>query len=311
MTSGGVPPEPVGPPDEPRLTLRERFSVIGRRLSRYGPVREVQALLTAVGEASGPLLAAGLAFNALFAIIPALLFVVGLLGFVLSDPAEAQRLVESVVSRVPALADFADTVLGQLVEGRGALSVVGVIGFAWGASGFYGSLDEAMRRIFPGGAPRSVIQQRVRGVIAVAALVGAALAAVLATSLVSFLDAALLLPAGFELVQVLGILITIVLFVIVVLLTYLLVPVMSPGLSAALLPAILAGTGIGLLTALFSVLAPVLVGRLSGLGLLATVFGALVWLRLVFEVLIYGAAWARMRRDRSRRMTEAPHLGAT
>ncbi len=311
MTADMDGPEPAMAHGRRGLSVRERLGVLKRRVLRIGAVRELLSVMTTVGDASGDLLAAGLAFNALFAIIPAMLFVVGLLGFFIADPVEAQRLVESFVSRVPALADLADTVLGQLVAGRGAFSVVGILGFAWGASGFYGALDEAMRRIFPGSAPRGVVEQRIRGVIAVMALVGAALAAVLATSVVSLLDAVLLLPAGFEAVQVLGLLVTIALFVAVVLLTLLLVPRTSPGLAAAWLPALFAGIGIGLLTTLFSVLAPFLVGQLSGLGLLATVFGALVWLRLVFVVLIYGAAWSRVRRDRSRRIAEAPSLDTT
>ncbi|MBA2571366.1 MAG: YihY/virulence factor BrkB family protein [Chloroflexi bacterium] len=308
--AGGASPRAERPPGGPRLSIGDRVGVLQRRLLRDKRVREIQAVTTVVGDASGGLLAAGLAFNALFAIIPALLFAVGVLGFVIGDTARAQEIVESLVARVPTIAAFASAILEQLIAGRGAFSIVGLIGFVWGASGFYGSLDEAMRRLLPGGAPRGVIKQRIRGVVAVFALVGAAIAAVLATSLVSLLDAVLLLPAGFDVVRLLGIALTIPIFVLVVLVTYLIVPVAAPGARAAFPPALLAGTGIGLVTALFSVLAPFLVGRLLGLGLLATVFGALVWLRLVFEMLTYGAAWARVRRDRARRLSEAPTLEA-
>jgi len=294
--------------DPPGLSLRDRLGVLKRRALRDPRVAEIRAVTSAVGEASGGLLAAGLAFNALFAIIPALLFMVGLLGFLIGDPARAQEIVESLVDRVPAVADLADAVLDQLVAGRGAFSVVGIVGVAWGASGFYGSLDETMRRMFPGGAPRSIIVQRIRGVVAVFGLVGAALAAVIATSVVSLLDAVLILPEGIEWIRVLSTILMIVVFILVVLFTYLVVPTASPPLRAALPPALVAGVGIGLLTALFSVLAPFLVGRLSGLGLLATVFGALVWLRLIFEMLVYGAGWARIRRDRTRRKSTTPTL---
>lgn len=297
-----------GPAKPPPLSASDRLGVVRRRVLRDRRVAEIQAVTTAVGEASGGLLAAGLAFNALFAIIPALLFMVGLLGFVIGDPARAQQIVESLVDRVPAMADFASAVLDQLVAGRGAFSIVGLIGVAWGASGFYGSLDEAMRRLFPGGAPRGIVSQRIRGVVAVFGLVGAALAAVTATSVVSLLDAVLVLPEGIETVRVISTVLMMGVFILVVLFSYLVVPTANPPFRAALLPALLAGTGIGLVTALFSVLAPFLVGRLSGLGLLATVFGALVWLRLVFEMLVYGAAWARIRRDRARRKATSPTL---
>ena len=89
-------------------------------------------------------------------------------------------------------------------------------------------------------------------------------------------------------------------FVLVVLAVYKLVPTAPPTLSEALPPAIAAGIGIGVLTNLFSLLAPLLIGSLSGFGVIATVFGVLVWLNFSYQVLLYGAAWARLRRDRAR-----------
>lgn len=299
---------PRTPSEPPKLSPRDRLEVVKRRVMRDPRVAEIQAVSAAIAEASGALLAAGLAFNALFAMVPALLFMVGVLGFVIGDPARAQEIVESLVERVPAIANLADTVLDQLVAGAGAFSVVGIIGVAWGASGFYSSLDETMRRLFPGGAPRGIIEQRIRGVVAVFGLVGAALAAVTATSVVSLLDAVLLLPDGIEWVRLLSTLLMLMVFIVVVLFTYVVVPSANPRPRTALLPALAAGTGIGLVTALFSLIAPFLVGRLSGLGLLATVFGALVWLRLVFTILVFGAAWARIRRDRARQKATTPRL---
>ena len=38
-------------------------------------------------------------------------------------------------------------------------------------------------------------------------------------------------------------------------------------------------------------------GGLSGFGVIATVFGALIWLNFSYQILLYGAAWARLRRD--------------
>jgi uncharacterized BrkB/YihY/UPF0761 family membrane protein len=86
--------------------------------------------------------------------------------------------------------------------------------------------------------------------------------------------------------------------VLVALAAYLVVPTAPPSLRAAIWPAIVAGIGIGLLTNVFGLLAPLLIGSLSGFGIIATVFGALVWLNLSYQILLFGAAWARVRRDR-------------
>ena len=62
-----------------------------------------------------------------------------------------------------------------------------------------------------------------------------------------------------------------------------------------------AGAVIGLLTTLFSVVAPHLVSSYLTLGIVGSVFIALVWFNLVFQILLYGAAFARLRRDERRR----------
>ena len=66
-------------------------------------------------------------------------------------------------------------------------------------------------------------------------------------------------------------------------------------MTKILVPAIVAGTAIGLLTSLFGVLAPMLAGGFTSLGVIASVFIALVWLNWLFQALLLGAAYARQR----------------
>ncbi len=156
-----------------------------------------------------------------------------------------------------------------------------------------------MRRQFPGGGVRGFVERRIRGIIAVAVLVGL----VIGTIALGGLWGALESIVGIELIGLLRVsapLTSIAVMVLVVLIVYRLVPTAPPSWRAALPPAFVAGIGIALLTNLFSLLAPVLVGGLAGFGILAAVFGAFVWLNFCFQILLYGAAWARYRRDRQR-----------
>ena len=57
---------------------------------------------------------------------------------------------------------------------------------------------------------------------------------------------------------------------------------------------------IGGLTTLFGWIAPLIVRHWLTLGIVGSVFIALIWLNLVFQSLVYGAAFARLRRDRDR-----------
>ena len=62
-------------------------------------------------------------------------------------------------------------------------------------------------------------------------------------------------------------------------------------------PAIVVGIVVGLLTQLFVLIAPLLIGVLAVFGAFAVVFAALAWLSLVFQALLIGAAWTRIRMD--------------
>jgi uncharacterized BrkB/YihY/UPF0761 family membrane protein len=57
---------------------------------------------------------------------------------------------------------------------------------------------------------------------------------------------------------------------------------------------------IGLLTTGFGTLAPLLVQGFMALGVMASVFVALVWFNWTFQIMLMGASYARLCRDRSR-----------
>ena len=256
------------------------------------------AILDISNEAGAPLLAAALAFNAMFAIIPGLLLLSGILGWAIDDPIARAQLLADLVDRLPPLAEAIRDSLEGVVRERGGLTIIGLIGLIWGASSFYAVLDEVMRRIFAGGTVRGFIEQRVRGVAAVVGLVamiaGAALLGGLWTILVTTVGE---LPGAAIVLTVAGPLGFVALSILACWLVYRLVPTAPPTWRAAFWPAVAAGLGIGALTSVFSLLAPVLVGGLAGFGVLAALFGAFVWLNLGFQILLWGAAWARYRRD--------------
>ena len=115
-------------------------ALIGRVLANRRVVT-VQAVLDANGGAGGPLLAAGLAFNALFAILPGLLLLAGLSGLWIQDPVRRAELLRDLVARVPPLEAPLRATLDQLADKTGAFSIIGLAGLAWGASNIYGALD--------------------------------------------------------------------------------------------------------------------------------------------------------------------------
>jgi YihY family inner membrane protein len=276
------------------MSWRGRLDGITRAVLEHPFVQRLLAIIKLTDDAGGPLLAAALAFGTMFAVVPVLLLLSGVLGWLIADPVARAGLLNQLIAQMPPLADvFADSLEGA-VAARGALSIVGLLGLVWGASTFYVSLDEVMRRIF-GGPARGFVQRRLRGALAIVVLALVVLVTVLLSSLFALVETTVGQYVGWRFI---GFGLALALMVGVVLVIYRFVPTEPPTLREALLPAMVAGAGIGLLTNLFSVLAPLMIGGLAGFGILATIFGAFVWLNLCFQVLLYGAAWARYRRDR-------------
>lgn len=294
-------PPPTDSSSRPAPAWRRRLDAVVKRVTGNPVVSQVLAVIAAANEAGAPLFAAALAFSTLFAAIPLMLLLAGVLGWLIEDPAQRSALLVQLAGYLPPLADVLEQSLEGVVRQRGALSVIGLVGLIWGSSTFYSGLDEVMRRIFPGGGRRGEVARRVRGVLTVFVLVALVVGTILLSGLWALLH------------QVVGELyvwrwaapaIALAVMILVVLAVYRFVPTRPPSWRAALLPAIVAGTAIGLLTDLFSLLTPLLIGGLAGLGVIATVFGALVWLNFSYQILFYGAAWARVRRDLEAAATE-------
>jgi membrane protein len=275
--------------------MKERVNRLLESVKRSRIVRLAQGVMGSAGAVGLPLLAMALAYTTMFALIPLLLLLSGVLGFFVAEPERQQEVLEQLVAAVPPLADLFADQLGAVAEQRNTLSIVGLVGLIWGSSNFYAALDEVMRRFFPGGGVRGFVSRRIRGVLAVLVLV----VVVIGTIALGGLWAAIqtTLEEFGPLLSLVMPLLTIVVMTIVVLIVYRFVPTAPPGWRAALPPAIAAGTGIGLLTSLFTVLAPLMVGGLQAFGVIATVFAAFIWLNFAYQILLFGAAWARYRRD--------------
>jgi membrane protein len=281
---------------------RRSVDTIVKRVTGVPVVHTVLSVMETANEAGAPLFASALAFTTLFAVVPLFLLLAGVLGWLIQDAVQRSNLLNELVSYFPPLKDAMSTSLESVVEQRGTLSFVGLVGLLWGASAYYGALDEVMRRIFAAPHSRGFIEQRLRGVITVIVLLALMLGTVGLSSVFVIVGAQLGMGV---VVPILIPIVALVVVVVVVFAAYVLVPASPPSLRAALPPAIVAGLGIGILTNAFSLLTPWLIGGLLAFGVIATVFGALIWLSLSYQIFLYGAAWARVRRD-----VEAGHEAA-
>lgn len=276
-------------------------AILGRVLDRPR-VAYVMAVLDTYGRAAGGLLANGLAFSALFAVIPIALVTLGLAGLLVADPRVQQSLADALAQAFPPLASLIEGALSAIAQKAALTSIVGVIGLIWTVSQFYVTLDVAFSRIFADQQERDVFRRTARGLVWVAALLASVIIAIIVGALLTAGSAFLpdSTPVGRNVVDLVTSWPVLILGAIgLVLVIYKVVPPRAPSWRAAWLPAVVAAVAIVVLTQVFMFLVPRLVGVAALAGSLASAFIALAWLSFSFQALLYGAAWVRVRVDRA------------
>lgn len=263
----------------------------------WGPVAVLRGVLERYDAAGGSLLAGGLAYSALFALVPLTVLIAGLIGLIVVDVSSQAAIVEAISSVLPPLREFVSLVLAEAAGIAGAISVLGGIALVWGASRFVVAFEGAMGRIFGGTRRRGFVTRNVAAVVAVLGFIGAAVLGAVLAGLAEFLVAAE--ARGGPVVGIVsGLVLAIGPAVVAagsLALVYRLVPVTAPRWGALVPPAVSVGILLSVLTRIFVFVAPRLIGAAATIGVLATAFAALAWLGISFQAILLGAAWVRQR----------------
>jgi uncharacterized BrkB/YihY/UPF0761 family membrane protein len=260
---------------------------------RYRLLRQGMGVQVVYRSAGGGLVVGGLSYAALFAIIPTLVLVVAGIYWLVDDPNVRADAVELISDAFPAFADITTAAVDGARDVAAVGGVIAIAGFVWGASGLYLNLTRAMERFFPGERVGGVLA-RVLGVLLVALVIVAVLAAVLMAGVVTVVVQALQLDSEWALGLLSGA-VTLLVASGLVYGVYRQLPANPPAASSARLPAALVGVVIGAMTLLYSFISPWLVSGYQAYGVVASTFVALLWLRLTFLAIVYGAALSRYR----------------
>lgn len=273
-------------------------AIAGRVVRRVGGVPAVRTLIATLevyDRTGGGLVAGGLAYAALVALLPGLLLVVSIFGLVITDEATREALVELIATAVPPLEDLARTAFEQVSAGAVPLTIIGAVGLLWGASRFYAALDYALSRAFHGTRRRNEIERTLRGVLLTGLLVLLPLAGLVVGSFAGWLlevAPGWLFATLWQLAQPVA---SLVLFVVAAVLVYRFVPPAKVPLQAYGRPALLVGIALAVFTQVFGFVAPLMTRIASVYGAVVAVFALLAWLSISFNVLLLGAAWTRVR----------------
>ena len=273
----------------------------------HRPIRTLRSVLQRYDDAGGSLLAGGLAFSAMFAIVPMLFLAVGIAGLVVGDPAERDKVAAQIASVLPPLRGVVGLVLAEAARSAGAISLVGAGALAWGGSRFMLAFEEATTRVVGGPRSRNALARNVVSLVAAIVLVAAVVLGALIAGVADFLDLAAAAGSAPGVVSLVSRLVLTVLpaavATLALLLVYRFVPESRPTWPAARRPAWVMAVVLTVFARAFVYVAPRLIGAAATVGALATLFAALAWLGLSFQAILLGAAWVREREVR--RVAEA------
>ncbi len=262
------------------------------------------AILSRYDAAGGSLLAGGLAYSALFAIVPLALVAAGLTGLLVADPGRRADVVESIAGVLPPLRGLLEVVLAEAARSAAAISVIGTATLIWGGSRFILAFETAMSRVAGGPRSRGVVQLNVIGLVTAILLVVSVILGAIMAGVAAFLDAAVAendIAAVSFVTRLLLALLPLGLAVGAVALIYRFVPESRPSWRAAWLPAVVIAVVLTIAARAFVFVAPRLIGAAATIGSLATAFAALAWLGLTFQAILIGAAWTGERNRRFER----------
>ncbi len=127
----------------------------------YGIVRIMRIAIYSLGESNATQAAAGMAYYAFFSIFPLLLFLIVAASYVLEVQSAYDFVMDNVFLVLPAAQKLIDTNLQEVLASRGAVGLVGLIGFLWSSTSFFSILTRNINKANPFSTKRGFIEDRV------------------------------------------------------------------------------------------------------------------------------------------------------
>lgn len=272
-------------------------------VARVMALRPVRVLLHYSGQA-GPILAAGMSYQGLFALFAALWVAFSVAGFIIADqPALQDTIFQAIETTVPGLVgpngaiDTTELLSTDALTWTGAIALAGLL---FTALGFLASMRDAIRRIF--GLPSDTtffLLQRGKDLglalgFGVLILLSAALS-IASTSTIDFVLGLVGVDAESVFAQAVAAAITyVVVFLIdttTLMAAYRVLSRIRIPLRRLVVGGAIGGAALGILKALFELGVVSGVGNNKLLASFAVIIGLLVFLNFACQVLLLGAAW--------------------
>jgi membrane protein len=121
--------------------------VFRRAIARMDKVRVAEA-------------AAAMAYYAIFSLFPLLLALISAGSFVMQDQDALRQVVDFVSNAIPVSRDLIETNIQSVLQLRGPVGIIGLLGLAWSGSGFFTALALHVSRAWPAARPHGFLRRR-------------------------------------------------------------------------------------------------------------------------------------------------------
>lgn len=171
--------------------LGDRLSAVYDRANRMsgGVLGIVLNAFERFGEARGSQAAAGMAYYAVFSLFPLLLALIAGGTYVLDlERADVrQRVLQLITEAIPVSRQLIERNIDQVLEARGTVGLIGLVGALWSGSGVFTILSTHINRAWPESEPRGFFRQRLVAFGMVGTLGILLVASVIASTVLSLL----------------------------------------------------------------------------------------------------------------------------
>ncbi len=138
-------------------------------------------------DARAPEAAASMAYYAFFSLFPLVLTLIALGSFFLEREQASQQVVEFVAQGIPISRRLIERNVQQVLDLRGAVGVVGLVGLLWSATGVFSVLAHNVNRAWSEAESRSFLERRLVALGMVGAMAGLLALSVLSTVVLGIL----------------------------------------------------------------------------------------------------------------------------
>ena len=126
----------------------------------YGAARVLRIAIYNYGESNATQSAAGMAYYAFFSLFPLLLFMIVGASYILEVQSAYDYVIENVYRVLPTAQNLIDANLQQVLDSRGAVGLLGLVGFLWSSTSFFSILTRNINRANPNSTKRGFFEDR-------------------------------------------------------------------------------------------------------------------------------------------------------